>query len=89
MTPCEKLGYKVGDEFEITNPRKSKIERKGAIVKLAYDDGTESPFSQKKGEPWRWCHELNEVTPITNNQEQPTNDQSNHTHQRRPVRHRS
>lgn len=41
MTPCEKLGYKVGDEFEVIRHHAFK---KGQTVTLHEDDGTECPL---------------------------------------------
>ena len=37
MTPCERLGYKVGDEFEVICHHAFK---KGQVVTLHEDDGT-------------------------------------------------
>ena len=41
MTPCEKLGCKVGDEFEVISHHEFK---KGQVVTLHEDDGTECPL---------------------------------------------
>ena len=41
MTPCERLGYKVGDEFEVISHHAFK---KGQVVTLHEDDGTECPL---------------------------------------------
>jgi len=41
MTPCEKLGYKVGDEFEVISHYAFK---NGQVVTLHEDDGTECPL---------------------------------------------
>lgn len=41
MTPCEKLGYKVGDKFEVIGHHAFK---KGQVVTLHEDDGTECPL---------------------------------------------
>lgn len=41
MTPCEELGYEVGDIFEIVGG--TTLER-GAIVKLAEDDDSDIPL---------------------------------------------
>lgn len=41
MTPCEKLGYKVGDRFEAGE---YSLFSDGSIVELFRDDGTESPL---------------------------------------------
>lgn len=40
MTPCEKLGYKVGDRFVVQG---SKTFDDGSIIELYYDDGTNCP----------------------------------------------
>lgn len=42
ITPCEKLGYKVGDEFEVVE--KSYKFDAGDVVCLQNDDGTASPY---------------------------------------------
>lgn len=41
MTPCEKLGYKVGDKFTVI---KDSYFEKGTIVVLSEDDGSEVPW---------------------------------------------
>ena len=41
MTPCEKLGYKVGDKFTVI---KDSYFEKGTIVALSEDDGSEVPW---------------------------------------------
>ena len=41
MTPCERLGYKVGDKFEVIIHHAFK---KGQVVTLHEDDGTECPL---------------------------------------------
>ena len=41
VTPCEMLGYKVGDEFEVIRHHAFK---KGQVVTLHEDDGTECPL---------------------------------------------
>lgn len=41
MTPCERLGYKVGDKFEVIRHHAFK---KGRVVTLHEDDGTECPL---------------------------------------------
>ena len=51
MTPCEKLGYKVGMQFELTD--NCSVSPKGSIVILSHDDGTESPwFKSEDHMPW-------------------------------------
>lgn len=42
MTPCEKLGYKVGDEFEVIED--SVYFKKGDVVSLKIDDNSSFPF---------------------------------------------
>lgn len=41
MTPCEKLGYKVGDKFTVI---KDSYFEKGTIVALSEDDWSEAPW---------------------------------------------
>lgn len=41
MTPCEKLGYKVGDKFIVTKDGTFSI---GSLVSLYEDDGTGNPL---------------------------------------------
>ena len=41
MTPCEKLGYKVGDRFKMIDPTHGGYV--GQIAELYYDDGTHEP----------------------------------------------
>lgn len=43
MTPCEELGYKVGDLFEVI-PENSNSFSKGSIVKLLEDDKSINPL---------------------------------------------
>lgn len=43
MTPCEKLGYKVGDRFIALDDNKSVGRSKGDILELVKDDGTDCP----------------------------------------------
>ncbi len=44
MTPCEKLGYKVGDKFEVIEGDEYIGFRVGQIIELNKDDGSESPL---------------------------------------------
>lgn len=44
-TPCEELGYKVGDLFEVMGMYISDFS-KGSVVKLLEDDGTGAPLFQ-------------------------------------------
>ena len=41
MTPCEKLGYKVGDKFIVTE---NYVFAYGSIIELEHDDGSEGPL---------------------------------------------
>ena len=46
LTPCEKAGYKVGDEFIIINADDDDLEEgfgTGTLVQLCYDDRTYMP----------------------------------------------
>jgi hypothetical protein len=43
MTPCEKLGYKVGDRFEVVEDSPTKSLVKGDIAVLRSDDGSGCP----------------------------------------------
>lgn len=61
MTPCEQLGYKVGDEFIVivgTPPhpgygRADTAFSKGARIRLTHDDGTTIPrFKLLEGQSW-------------------------------------
>lgn len=63
MTPCEKLGYKAGDEFEFIGDSHFHF-KKGDVATLEYDDGSGCPpFYYKNGEPY-CCVMLDKVTPL-------------------------
>lgn len=48
LTPCEKLGYKVGDRFEVI--AYNGYYKVGEIIILTYDDNTDQPrFSGQSG----------------------------------------
>ena len=50
MTPCEKLGYKVGDMFEVIDPEYATGDLSaGDIIILHRDDGTNAPYFRKEG----------------------------------------
>ncbi|AHX01165.1 hypothetical protein M316_0100 [Nitrincola phage 1M3-16] len=51
MTPCEELGYKVGDKFVIVADTEYHYS-KGDIVTLDEDDGTNMPYFKVKDS---WC----------------------------------
>ena len=44
MTPCEKLGYKVGDRFVDLDNNKLVGRSKGDILELVRDDGSDCPW---------------------------------------------
>lgn len=67
MTPCEKLGYKVGDRFEVIGHHSFK---KGDVVTLREDDGSECPaFTGEngslvtKGVTWSFAR-LSDLNPV-------------------------
>ena len=70
MTPCEKLGYKVGDKFEVVEA--SQGFRRGQTVTLFRDDRSESPlfkgdntrYSNAAGSPGAYLM-LSHVKPLT------------------------
>lgn len=68
MTPCEKLGYKVGDEFVFSPKDGHHGFRDGEIVELIKDDNSIAPWF-KCGER-QHCAWLRDVKPI-NKQEKP------------------
>ena len=43
MTPCEKLGYKVGDKFIVVD-KSGEMFPPNTIVTLNYDDGSAAPL---------------------------------------------
>lgn len=55
MTPCEKLGYKAGDRFEVIGDGVSTPIEVGEIITLYRDDGSEMPFFCREGEEF-FCH---------------------------------
>lgn len=70
MTPCEKLGYKVGDKFEML--RSSCGFKKGQTVTLFRDDRTDAPcfkgdntaYNHAGGEPGAYIN-LSNVKPVS------------------------
>ena len=65
MTPCEKLGYKAGDEFVVTEDHWNA--KKGEKHTLLDDDGTSLPYFEKhtKGGSERYFPHLNWVEKVT------------------------
>lgn len=67
MTPCEKLGYKVGDRFEVIDEDKNVAGwGLGTILILCKDDGTDCPGFREENKEWH--HDfayLDGIKPIT------------------------
>ena len=66
MTPCEKLGYKVGDRFEVIDPEQVTGNCSvGDIIILHRDDGSTSPFFRKEGRDFAHdCGYLEAIKPL-------------------------
>ena len=66
MTPCEKLGYKVGDRFEVINPECVTGNcSAGDIIILHRDDGSSMPLFRKEGEDYAHdCGYLEAIKPL-------------------------
>ncbi|QHJ84378.1 MAG: hypothetical protein [Bacteriophage sp.] len=65
MTPCEKLGYKVGDRFEVVAQNGSEAQV-GWVVVLSEDDGTSFPYFKRDNDhstDW-YCPRLTEIRPL-------------------------
>jgi len=67
VTPCQKLGYKVGDEFVIERANSMVVGKK---VTLYEDDGTETPFFYRKDLGMTACYNLDRVRKIKDADEQ-------------------
>ena len=65
MTPCEKLGYKVGDRFEVI--KSHRYFPIGAIVTLSHDDGEDCVLF-KRGDDKYYAH-LYKVKPLKSTKE--------------------
>ena len=65
MTPCEKLGYKVGDRFEVIGDHFHFS--KGSAVTLYRDDGSEYPLF--KQDNYKLYAPLSIVTPLKSTKE--------------------
>ena len=65
MTPCEKLGYKVGDRFECVEGNVSVGRYAGDILILKHDDGSEYPWFENvtRNEEYTACC-LRHVKPL-------------------------
>ena len=67
LTPCEKLGYKVGDKFRVDHRVTGSVNY-GDILTLIQDDGTECPYfsgSTRLGFEDKSCVYLYKLTPIS------------------------
>ncbi|AHX01161.1 hypothetical protein M316_0096 [Nitrincola phage 1M3-16] len=53
MTPCEELGYKVGDKFEVLES--SAGFTPGAIIELYEDDGSDCPIFKGLNSQYKHC----------------------------------
>lgn len=61
MTPCEKLGYKVGDKFEVV--REVRTFKVGSVVQLSLDDGTDKPMFRGEYNNW-YMDIITDVKPL-------------------------
>ncbi len=68
QTPCEKLGYKVGDHFVVLNI--SLYFDKGELVTLYLDDGTTAPLFENE-EGVRWYKNLDRMLKIQDQKQTP------------------
>ena len=70
MTPCEELGYKVGDEFEVITKFMEGC-KEGSIVILEEDDGTEIPiFNGRRFIHLNLVNKIEKETTMNNSLEQ-------------------
>lgn len=63
MTPFGKLGYKVGDKFEVVVEPISHRATKGDIVTLERDDGSNFPFFETQSHG-KACLRASEIRPL-------------------------
>ena len=61
-TPCQKLGYKVGDKFEVVCD--DGVFSKGEIVTLIDDLGDTAPYFEGAGERCSWLDVPEDVKPL-------------------------
>lgn len=74
MTPAKKLGYKVGDKFEVISDGGSSYYKIGMVVELTVDDDSASPWfkyiSGPKGRSldsnYEICVGLKDIKPLDN-----------------------
>lgn len=69
MTPCEKLGYKVGDRFECVEANLNIGRNSGDILILMDDDGSDCPWfynisNNMKGIACQ-LHSIKPINPVT------------------------
>ncbi|AJT60752.1 hypothetical protein [Citrobacter phage CVT22] len=74
MTPCEELGYQVGDLFEVINNKAKPYYKYGDIIMLIRDDGSAMPLFQQEGNTFtrddgEWYMSLDSIKPICFNLE--------------------
>lgn len=70
ITPCEQMGYKVGDRFIVIEENTFPV---GSLVELEIDDGTKAPsfigvsHNSRDGDSWNYInlHKVAPVVPIT------------------------
>lgn len=63
MTPCKKLGYKVGDQFEVVLLNEKCKFKTGDIITMLNDDNTDRPLF-KRGDGVRQFVWLSDINPI-------------------------
>ncbi|UCQ36410.1 hypothetical protein AABD69_09110 [Edwardsiella piscicida] len=63
-TPCEKLGYKVGDKFVVVGQAGGSRADVGDIITLKYDDGSNVPHFTKQGDNWTYCPLLEDIVKL-------------------------
>lgn len=61
-TPCQKLGYKVGDKFEVIC--EGGVFSKGEIVTLIEDQGDTAPYFEGEDERCSWLDIPDDVKPL-------------------------
>ena len=65
MTPCEDLGYKVGDKFDVVSEHDGVHFNVGDLVILKEDDGSNRPLFQEQNSDLVQYVYLNQVKKIT------------------------
>lgn len=62
MTPCEELGYKVGNWFRAI--RSTKTLEAGSVVKMSKDDGTEAPYFKKACSDYEYVVNIDNIVKL-------------------------